>query len=88
MSCKKKYDVCTLVTNYFCELRSNEGSKHRNNTQVSAENVRHSSTYIILYVFGAFQVLWIHVRENVIRKKNLYWNQKRWKILDPDYCGS
>ena len=34
----------------FPKLRSNEGNKHQNNTLVSAETVRHSSTYIILYI--------------------------------------
>ena len=33
----------------FPELRSNEGNKHKNNTRVSAETVRHESTYIILF---------------------------------------
>ena len=33
----------------FPELRSNEGNKHQNNTRVSAETVRHESTYIILF---------------------------------------
>ena len=32
------------------ELRSNEGNKHQNNTRVSAETVRHESTYIILFL--------------------------------------
>ena len=51
-------NVCTRVTNCFnayervflClfpELRSNEENKLKNNTQVSAETVRHESTYII-----------------------------------------
>ena len=54
-------NVCTRVTNCFSahervilvfisELRSNEGNKHRNNSQVSAEIVRHESTYIILFL--------------------------------------
>ena len=34
----------------FPELRSNEGYKHQNNTRVSAETVRHESTYIILFL--------------------------------------
>ena len=34
----------------FLELRSNEGNKHQNNTRVSAETVRHESTYIILFL--------------------------------------
>ena len=33
----------------FPELRCNEGNKHQN-TQVSAETVRHKSTYIILFL--------------------------------------
>ena len=34
----------------FPELRSNEGNKYQNNTRVSAETVRHESTYIILFL--------------------------------------
>ena len=43
--------VSTLTTGLFwClfpELQSSEGNKHQNNTQVSAEKVRHESSYII-----------------------------------------
>ena len=39
-----------LVWCLFPELRSNEGYKHQNNTRVSAETVRHESTYIILFL--------------------------------------
>ena len=59
MSCKKSNNACTLVTNCFCahssvilvftSLLRISGNKHQNNTLVSAETVRHSSTYIILY---------------------------------------
>ena len=39
---------------YFCvlfpELRSNKGNKHKNNPLVSAETIRHSSTFIILFL--------------------------------------
>ena len=34
----------------FPELLSNEGNEHQNNTRVSAEIVRHESTYIILFL--------------------------------------
>ena len=34
----------------FPSLLCNEGNKHQNNTRVSAETVRHESTYIILYL--------------------------------------
>ena len=34
----------------FPGLRSNEGNKHHNNTRVSAETVRHESTYFILFL--------------------------------------
>ena len=34
----------------FPELWSNEGNKYQNNTPVSAEMVRHKSTYIILFL--------------------------------------
>ena len=34
----------------FPELRSNEGNKYQNNPRVSAETVRHESTYIILFL--------------------------------------
>ena len=35
----------------FPLLLRNSGNKHQNNPLVSAETVRHSSTYIILYEF-------------------------------------
>ena len=34
----------------FHELRTNEGNKHKNNTRVSAQTVRHESTCIILFL--------------------------------------
>ena len=61
MSCKKWNNVYTLVTNCFCvhssdilvlislEL-SNSGNKYKSSPLVSAETVRHASTYIILYL--------------------------------------
>ena len=46
--------VCALTRVLFwClfpELRSNEGNKRQNNTRVSAQTVRHKSTYIILFL--------------------------------------
>ena len=36
----------------FPSLLRNSGNKHKNNPLVSAETVRHSSTYIILYVLN------------------------------------
>ena len=39
-----------LFWSLFPELRSNEGNKYQNNTRVSAETVRHESTYIILFL--------------------------------------
>ena len=39
-----------LFLRLFPELRSNEGNKHKNNTRVNAETVRHESTYIILFL--------------------------------------
>ena len=64
MSCKKWNNVCPLVTNCFCahssvvlclfpSLLRNSGNKHKNNPLVSAETVRHLSTYIILYVYNS-----------------------------------
>ena len=57
MSCKKLNNVCILVTDHFCARSSvilvllrNSGNKHKNNPLVSAETVRHSSTYIFLYL--------------------------------------
>ena len=35
----------------FPSLLRNSGNKHQNNPLVSAETIRHSSTYIILYLF-------------------------------------
>ena len=40
----------------FPSLLRNSGNKHQNNTLVSAETVRHSSTYIILYYISMFSV--------------------------------
>ena len=34
----------------FPELQSNEGNKYKNNIRVSAETVRHESTYIMLFL--------------------------------------
>ena len=58
MSCKKWNNVCTLVTNCICAhssvilvFISRVANKHQNNTLMSAETVRHSSTYIILYIY-------------------------------------
>ena len=39
----------------FLELLRNSGNKHKNNPLVSAETVRHSTTYIILNL-----VEWVH----------------------------
>ena len=41
----------------FPELRSTSGNKHQKNPLVSAETVRHSSTYIILYSFRSLTCL-------------------------------
>ena len=37
---------------FFPSLLRNSGNKHQNNPVVSAETVRHSSTYIILYIMS------------------------------------
>ena len=37
---------------FFPSLLLNSGNKHQNNPVVSAETVRHSSTYIILYIMS------------------------------------
>ena len=50
----------------FPELWSNEGNKHQNNAQVSAETVRHESTYIILFV------TWNNESVNDDRNDDLY----------------
>ena len=39
----------------FPSLLHNSGNKHQNNPLVSAETIRHSSTYIILYIFWTQQ---------------------------------
>ena len=39
-----------LFRGLLTELRSNEVNKHQDNTQVSAETVRHESIYIILFL--------------------------------------
>ena len=61
ITCKKYDNVCTLVMNCFCahltailclfpSLLCKWESKHKNDPLVSVETVRHSSTYIILYI--------------------------------------
>ena len=43
----------------FPSLLRNSGNKHQNNTLVSAETVRHSSTYIILYICSySWKLIW------------------------------
>ena len=39
-----------LIWCLFLELRWNEGNKDQNSTRVSAETVRHESTYFILFL--------------------------------------
>ena len=39
-----------LFWRFSPELRRNDGNKYKNNTRVSAETVRHESTYIILFL--------------------------------------
>ena len=39
-----------LFLSLLPELRSNDGNKHKNNTRVSAETIRHESTDIILFL--------------------------------------
>ena len=39
-----------LFWGFFPSLLCNSGNKHQNNLLVSAETIRHSSTYIILYI--------------------------------------
>ena len=41
----------SVIWYLFPSLLRNSGNKHQNNPLVSAETVRHSSTYIILYIF-------------------------------------
>ena len=57
-------DSLCLVTNCFGAHSSvvfvfirNSGNKHKNNTRVSADTVRHTSTYIILYIYD---YVWRH----------------------------
>ena len=69
-------NVCTRVTVsaltrelFWCifpELRSNEGNKHQNNARVSAETIRHQSTYIILFL------TWYTVSVNDDKNDDLY----------------
>ena len=54
ISCKKLDDVCTLVKKCFCAHSSVIYAfiKHKNNPLVSAETVRHTNTYTIIYLYG------------------------------------
>ena len=46
----KLREINTKITLKWMQKQfRNEGNKHQNNTQVSAETVRHESTYIILF---------------------------------------
>ena len=47
-NCFSAHERVILV--FISELRSNEGNQNQNNTGVSAETVRHDSTYIILFL--------------------------------------
>ena len=49
----------------FPELVRNSGNKHQNNPLVSAETVRHSSAYIILYIVDT-SLQWL--RQNMIQR--------------------
>ena len=53
--------TCTRVFFWylFPWLLRNSGNKHQNNPFMSAETVRHSSTYIILYVCHLIKKAWI-----------------------------
>ena len=49
-SCEAMREINTKITLKWMQKQfRNEGNKHQNNTQVSAETVRHESTYIILF---------------------------------------
>ena len=43
----------------FPSLLRNSGNKHQNNPLVSAETIRHSSAYIILYIHATEIAVWI-----------------------------
>ena len=62
----------------FPSLLRNLGNKHKNNTLVSAETVRHSSTYIILYITqGVIHRQWgSHIANGASLK-----NMGKWLIL-------
>ena len=45
----------------FPSLLRKSGNKHQNNHLVSAETIRHSSTYIILYIFHSRLSCWVFV---------------------------
>ena len=47
-----------LFWSLFPSLLRNSGNKHQNNPLVSAQTVRHASTYIILYVHQGTVHVW------------------------------
>ena len=51
---------------FILVLQSNKGNKHQNNTRVSAETVRHKSTYIILFL------IWHNEPINDDKSEDLY----------------
>ena len=50
----------------FPSLFRNSGNKHQNNPLVSAETIRHSSTYIILYILLACYNMLLHYMTYVV----------------------
>ena len=61
-----------LIWCLFPSLLRNSGNKHQNNPLVSAETVRHSSTYIILYFQHWFR-LWLSADQATSHYLNQWW---------------
>ena len=67
----------------FPELRSNEGNRYQNNTQMSAETVRHQSTDIILYIASIACEVTQKYMGNIYPLQN---TAKTMYIILPVYC--
>ena len=82
----------------FSELRSNEGNGHQNTTPVSAETVRHASTYIILFLTRHTEsinddktTIFTHRRRvSLVRFSSWWWRHNRLLMMSqwPDSCDA
>ena len=68
--CTLEWRIVSVLTRglFWClfpELRSNEGNKYQNNTQVSTETVHHESTYIISFLTQHYESINDHKNDEL-----------------------